>query len=102
MKIIIDTAVRSLTTVDGSVQHTYDLYSKDAFETVSLEWVKMGWSLSYYHTFTWMGQPVLQLPEDLVRLQEAVYRVRPDVIVETGVFHGGIADVSCDALPGIG
>jgi cephalosporin hydroxylase len=89
VKIIIDTAGRSLTTVDGEVERTCDLYSSDAFETVSLEWVKMGWSLSYYHTFTWMGQPVLQLPEDLIRLQEAVYRVRPDVIVETGVFHGG-------------
>ena len=89
MKIIIDTAGRSLTTVDGDVQRTSDLYSKEAFETISLEWVKIGWSLSYYHTFTWMGQPILQLPEDLIRLQEAVYRVRPDVIVETGVFHGG-------------
>ena len=89
MKIIIDTAVRSLTTIEGDVHRTCDLYSKDAFETISLQWVKMGWSLGYYDTFTWMGRPILQLPEDLIRLQEAVYRVRPDVIVETGVFRGG-------------
>jgi len=89
VKIIIDTDLRTLTTEDGGAQRTCDLYSDDAFDTVSLEWVKIGWSLRYYHTFHWMGEPVLQLPEDLIRLQEAVYRVRPDVIVETGVFRGG-------------
>src|SRR5271156_1610729 len=65
------------------------LYSREAFELISREWVRVGWSLRYYHTFTWFGRPVLQLPEDLVRLQEVVYRVRPNVIVETGVFDGG-------------
>jgi len=89
VKIIIDTAVRNLTTVDGDVQHTCDLYSQEAFDTVSLQFVRMGWSLGYYNNFSWMGLPVLQLPEDLVRLQEVIYRVRPDVIVETGVFRGG-------------
>jgi cephalosporin hydroxylase len=89
VKIIIDTAERSLTTVDGESERTCDLYSPAAFETISLQWVRIGWSLRYYHNFQWMGHPVLQLPEDLIRLQEAVYRIRPDVIVETGVFQGG-------------
>jgi cephalosporin hydroxylase len=89
VKIIIDTAARSLTTVDGDSEQTQDLYSRESFETISLQWVRVGWSLKYYHGFHWMGQPVLQLPEDLIRLQEAIYRIRPDVIVETGVFHGG-------------
>lgn len=78
-----------MTTVDGETQERCDLYSRGAFETVSLQWVRVGWSLGYYNAFTWMGQPVLQLPEDLIRLQEVIYRVRPDVIVETGVFRGG-------------
>jgi cephalosporin hydroxylase len=41
------------------------------------------------YTFTWLGRPVIQLPEDLMRMQELVFRVQPDVIVETGVAHGG-------------
>jgi cephalosporin hydroxylase len=41
------------------------------------------------YTFTWLGRPVIQLPEDLLRMQELVFRVQPDVIVETGVAHGG-------------
>jgi len=89
VKIIIDTAARNLTTVDGGSEHTCNLFSKAAFETISREWVRVGWSLRYYHNFSWFGHAVLQLPEDLVRLQEVVYRVRPDVIIETGVFRGG-------------
>ena len=36
-----------------------------------------------------MGRPIIQLPEDMIRVQEVIYRVRPDVIIETGVAHGG-------------
>ena len=36
-----------------------------------------------------MGRPVIQLPEDLIRIQEVVYRIKPDVIIETGIAHGG-------------
>jgi cephalosporin hydroxylase len=39
--------------------------------------------------FTWMGRPVIQLPEDMIRIQEVIYRIRPSVIIETGVAHGG-------------
>jgi cephalosporin hydroxylase len=89
VKIIIDTAARSLTTLDGGSERKFNLYSKAAFEAISREWVRVGWSLRYYNNFSWFGHAVLQLPEDLVRLQEVVYRVRPDVIIETGVFGGG-------------
>ncbi len=97
MKLVIDTAVRTLT-ADG---RTLGLYTREAFELLSREWVRVGWSLQYYLGFTWFGLPVLQLPEDLVRFQAAVYRVRPDVIVETGVFRGGSLMFSatlCEAL----
>jgi len=89
VKIIIDTAARNLTTVEGGSERTLNLYSKAAFEAISREWIRVGWSLRYYNNFSWFGHAVLQVPEDLVRLQEVVYRVRPDVIVETGVFGGG-------------
>jgi cephalosporin hydroxylase len=45
--------------------------------------------VKYVYDFTWMGRPVIQLPEDMIRIQEVIWRVRPDVIVETGVAHGG-------------
>ena len=78
-----------MTRQQASGETTVGLFTKEAFEALSLEWVRVGWSLKYYHTFTWFGLPVLQLPEDLLRLQEVIYAVRPAVIVETGVFLGG-------------
>jgi cephalosporin hydroxylase len=36
-----------------------------------------------------MGRPIIQFPEDMVRVQEVIYRVKPDVIIETGIAHGG-------------
>jgi cephalosporin hydroxylase len=89
MKLIIDTSARTLTTADGASERTQPLYSKEAWEAISLEWVRVGWSLGAYYNFSWFGRPILQLPEDLLRLQEVVYSLRPDVIVETGVYRGG-------------
>lgn len=89
MQIVIDTVARTLTTVDGDAQQTLPLYGKAAFEMIARQWLRVGWSLRYYHNFSWFGHPILQLPEDLLRVQEVIYRLRPDVIVETGVFHGG-------------
>jgi cephalosporin hydroxylase len=41
------------------------------------------------YSFTWLGRPIIQLPDDMMRIQEVVCHVRPDVIIETGVAHGG-------------
>ncbi len=73
---------------DGSIEeHGPD--SPEAFEAVSAAWLRCGWDVKYVYGFTWMGRPVIQLPEDMIRIQEVIWRVRPDVIVETGVAHGG-------------
>lgn len=41
------------------------------------------------YSFSWMGRPVIQLPEDMLRIQEVIYQIKPDVLIETGVAHGG-------------
>jgi cephalosporin hydroxylase len=61
----------------------------DAFRDLSREWFTRACEHEYSYHFTWLGRPVIQVPEDLVVLQEIVWRVAPDVIVETGVAHGG-------------
>jgi len=65
------------------------LYSTRAFELLTEEWLRVGWNEKYPYTFSWMGIPVIQLPEDMIRTQEVIWRVKPDVIVECGVAHGG-------------
>ena len=89
MKLTIDTEARTLTTDEDGGVRVFDLYSRPAFERLSLQWVRVGWNEKYQYTFSWMGRPVIQLPEDMLRTQEVIYRLRPDYIVETGVAHGG-------------
>jgi len=89
MKLIIDTTEGTITEEVEGKTRVFDLYTREAFELISLQWVRVGWNQQYPYTFTWMGRPIIQLPEDMVRLQEVIYRVRPDVIIETGVAHGG-------------
>jgi len=89
MKLVIDTDARMLTLADRAETRTLPLYSKEAFELISQQWLKVGWDRKYSYTFSWMGRPVIQLPEDMIRAQEVIFRAKPDVIVETGVAHGG-------------
>lgn len=89
MKVIIDTESQTLQCTDGGGTRTLPLYSDEAFDVISLYWLKVGWNQKYPYTFSWMGRPIIQAPEDIVRTQEVIYRVRPDLIIETGVAHGG-------------
>ena len=61
----------------------------EAFEAVSRAWLRCGWDAKYVYGFTWMGRPIIQLPEDIVRIQEVIWRLKPDLVIETGVAHGG-------------
>lgn len=89
MKLIIDTDAKQLIQeIDGTLK-TLPLYSKESFELISDSWLKVGWNQKYTYTFSWMGRPIIQLPEDMIRIQEVIYQIKPDVIIETGVAHGG-------------
>ncbi len=89
MKLIIDTEKRTLTIDDAGTYRELSLYSNEAFEEISRQWLKVGWNQKYPYTFSWLGRPIIQIPEDILRIQEVIYRIKPDVIVETGIAHGG-------------
>lgn len=89
MKLEIDTGSGTLKVQDAGVNQELALYSKNAFEILSHLWLKVGWNEKYPYTFSWLGRPLIQLPEDVLRVQEVVYRLKPDVIIETGIAHGG-------------
>src|SRR5258706_12084487 len=102
MKIIIDTDEKTLA-VDGKEgKRNLDLYGREAFELISGVWLKTSWNQKYSYTFTWMGRPIIQHPEDLVRLQEVIYTLKPDVIIETGVAHGGSLILSASLMRAMG
>jgi cephalosporin hydroxylase len=89
MRIVIDTDARLLTVEESGARREMALYTPEAFAALSRQWVRVGWAQKYSYAFTWLGRPVIQLPEDLLRVQEVIWRVKPDVIIETGVAHGG-------------
>lgn len=89
MKITIDNLHKTLTAEINNKKKKIPLYSKEAFEFISKLWLKVGWEQKYSYAFSWMGRPIIQLPEDMIRIQEVIYRVKPDIIIETGVAHGG-------------
>jgi cephalosporin hydroxylase len=89
MRLIVDTDKQQLIREADGTKVEYPLYSPEAFEALNQQWVRVGWGLRYSYTFSWMGRPIIQLPEDMVRIQETLYAVKPDVIIETGVAHGG-------------
>ena len=82
-------AAATVTATDDGESRTYPFDSGEAFQLVSDAWLRVGWDQKYVYSFTWLGRPVIQLPEDLLRVQEVIASVAPDVIVETGVAHGG-------------
>jgi cephalosporin hydroxylase len=55
----------------------------------TLDWIDAIAPHKYTYNFTWMGRPVIQFPQDLVALQEIIFNTRPDLIIETGIAHGG-------------
>lgn len=88
-RFTIDMTAATVTVSGEGGTRTYPFESPEAFRFVSDAWLRVGWDQKYVYSFTWLGRPVIQLPEDLVRVQELVASVRPDVVIETGVAHGG-------------
>lgn len=98
MKIVIDTEQQTLTVS----QEIHSLYSPESYEIISRESMKVGWSLGAYNSFSWMGMPILQLPEDMIRLQEVMWRLKPDILIETGVWGGGSLIYHASLMEAIG
>ena len=82
----INEAKNTITTDDGRV---VPLYSPEGFRVLSELWLKVEWDQKHLYSFAWLGRPLIQLPDDLMRIQEVIFDLKPDVIIETGIAHGG-------------
>ncbi len=58
-------------------------------EELSRQWLVESVKEKYTYNFTWMGRPIIQYPQDIVAMQELIWSVKPDLIIETGIAHGG-------------
>ena len=61
----------------------------EELQKVGLQWVKVAVENRLSYEIDWLGVPVIQTPEDLILMQELIFKVQPDVIIETGIAHGG-------------
>ena len=64
----------------------------------SNEFMKASIEASYSYNYHWLGRPIIQYPQDIVAMQELIWQIRPDVIVETGIAHGGSLILSASMM----
>ena len=69
-----------------------------AMQESSLGWLTASLAHRYSYNFTSLGRPIIQYPQDMVALQEIIWTVRPDLIIETGIAHGGSLILSASML----
>jgi len=65
------------------------LREDSGLRTQSLSWLVRSAERRYSYNFRWMGRPIIQYPQDMIAMQEILWDVRPDLIIETGIAHGG-------------
>lgn len=71
-------------------------------QALSRIWLRLSAKQRYSYNFTWLGRPIIQLPTDILALQEIIWRVKPNLIIETGVAHGGSLIFSASMLELVG
>lgn len=77
--------------------------SKDKkFQEKTRAWFKDSWKYEYQYHFRWLGRPILQFPQDIIATQELIWKVKPDLIIETGIARGGSIIFSASILELIG
>lgn len=74
-------------------------FAKDEeFKAHSQAWLEESMRKSYVYNFSWLGRPIIQNPIDIVAMQEIIWQVQPDLIIETGIAHGGSLIFSASML----
>jgi cephalosporin hydroxylase len=63
--------------------------TNDSFIHAAYIFMKESTEPKYSYNFSWMGRPIIQYPQDIIAMQEIIWQVKPDVIIETGIAHGG-------------
>ncbi len=56
---------------------------------LSKDWIQHSLTHKYPYSFTWLGRPIIQFPQDMIAMQEIIWNTKPDLIIETGIAHGG-------------
>jgi len=60
-----------------------------SFRNLTNLWFKLSEKYQYSYHFSWMGRPIIQYPQDIIALEEIIWEVQPELIIETGIARGG-------------
>lgn len=79
-----------MTTFDEETsQRIKDLQANGALKSSANGFMQTSIDAKYSYNFSWMGRPIIQYPQDMIAMQEILWDVRPDLVIETGIAHGG-------------
>jgi len=70
----------------------------EKLDPLSNEWLVKSAEKKYSYNFNWLGRPIIQYPQDIVAMQELIWEIKPDLIIETGIAHGGSLIFSASML----
>ena len=84
--------------LDARVVSIEKLAKNKQLRNTSLSFIKDCGVLGYQYNFDWLGVPIIQVPQDIVAIQEIIWKTKPDVIIETGVARGGSLILSASIL----
>ena len=66
-----------------------NMASDRKLRSLTNDWFIESCNHKYSYNFAWMGRPIIQFPQDIIAMQEIIWQVKPDLIIETGIAHGG-------------
>lgn len=70
----------------------------NALSDLTNNWLRHALQHNYAYNFSWLGRPIIQIPQDIYAIQEFVWKIKPDLIIETGIAHGGSLIMSASML----
>jgi cephalosporin hydroxylase len=84
---------------DQEVQQRIAAIGEDeALKARAAEFMQASLAPKYSYNFSWLGRPIIQYPQDMIAMQEIIWQVQPDLIIETGIAHGGSLIFSASML----
>ncbi len=90
---VIDNSVIYNSVIDNSIIDNKELLKKQGedknFKGLSNIWIEKAIQYKHVYNFTWLERPILQMTQDIYAMQELIWKVKPDLIIETGIAHGG-------------
>ena len=71
------------------LQNIAQLRNSEGLKSLSQQWIADVSRYKYSYNFSWLGRPIIQFPQDIMAMQELIWQIKPELIIETGIAHGG-------------